>query len=149
MTDNVSLPFSISVSYEGITSKTWKERIIQGVENCWHLGGRKAYVIDTKPVDGKILVDLAEDKVPVIKVALKVALCIVFALPLLIARGLIKMTHNFQVLKPPEDLESATTNKAYFEKALAIRKKIFGEEHPNVAEGLVYLGLAQAISGEL
>lgn len=94
--------FFTPVSYAEVGRKTFKERLIDKVEDYFFLGGRKAYVIDRQKFDGKIFVDVRKEHVPAIRIALKVASYILLGLPMLIVKLAIRLTHSFQSVQPKE-----------------------------------------------
>lgn len=112
------------VSYEEVGRKTAKERLIDVVDSYFFLGGRKAYVIDKQRFDGKIFVDVRKEHVPAIRIALKVASYILFALPMLIVKLAIRLTHHFQSVEP----------KALIEQADRIRDSNIPEEQLRLTE---------------
>lgn len=124
--------FFTPVSYADVGPRTWKQKMIQGVDSYFdlggfcYLGGRKAYVIDTKPIDGKIMVQLRDEKQKTLMVALKVVSFVILAVPLLIVKLIIRMTHSYQVMTPRdllEKVENMQSSNYPTEKAAIVERK--------------------------
>ncbi len=123
--------FFTPVTYSTDCPKTLGRRLIEGIDDYFYLKGKKATVIDPKAVDGKILIDVSSGKETTVRIALKVASYIYFAVPMLIAKLIIRATHKFAVVEPRELLQQVdriveSNNPAEKKQQLERKKQLLG-----------------------
>lgn len=147
--------FLTPIIYSEIVPRTFGQRLIQTIDSCFYYGGKKAYVIDTKPVDGKIMVDIRKERESTFKVACKVAfvLCIYVSFPLLIVKAILRMTHRYRAMNPSDLIQNNCFGDPakvikYYEISLAIHSKLYGNESGSVADSLNKLGQAWLALGD-
>lgn len=90
--------FFTPVIYQQPTS--FGQKIISAVDSYFYFGGKKAMVIDPKAFEGKIFVGLQEGKESTLRIALKLASYVLFALPMLIVKAVIRLTHHYKIMPP-------------------------------------------------
>lgn len=131
-TEGVS--FFTAVKYSN-QNKTWAQAVLEGVDNYFYLGGKKAHVIDCYNTKEEVL--LCETNSSMLARAFKVAsyVAVPFSLGMLILKLVLRSSHTFKVIDPRQKLEKGIKITQDIKKEIqALLPKIDAKEDDEAIE---------------